>query len=412
MPMETKELPLRKGNIMKPLSVKLRFAGGVFLITGMTIGVGMLSLPISTAVTGFIPSLLNYFICWLFMMGTGLMILETVSRFPPGSNFITLYGHILGRWGELACWALFLFLFPCLMVAHTVAGGKLLCGLLNYNVTHQVCIIAYVIPLAAVIYRGIRSTERLNTLLVLIILVLFIWFTLKAIGSIQLPYLQRNDWTISFQAIPIFFTAYAYKSIIPTTYRYLDYDTKKTKRAIMIGITIPFILFVVWELLILGIIPLSALVQMQIDNSNFSNTIFKPLHLYLHDPLFEGWGRFLMLLVSTTSYLCIAIAFSDFLHDGLKLRRHRRTEKEILALAVFIPAFVALVSPHLLVYTLAYIGGVVTIAAAGFFPVILTYAARKRLKNQRAKYLFPGGKPMLALFIGFVIIITLATFAF
>ncbi|MBS0650272.1 MAG: hypothetical protein JSR93_03820 [Verrucomicrobia bacterium] len=397
---------------MKQSLAKLRFVGGVFLITGMTIGVGMLSLPISTAATGFIPSLLNYIICWLFMMCTGLMVLETLSRFPPGANFISLYGHILGRWGELACWALFLFLFPCLLVAHTVAGGKLLHSLLNHNVSEQICIIAYVIPLAAVIYRGIRSTERLNTLLVSIILVLFIWFASNAIGSIQLPYLERNDWAISFQAIPIFFTAYAYKSIIPTTYRYLEFDVKKTKRAIMIGITIPFILFVLWEMLILGIIPLSALSHMQFDTTNFANTIFNPLHLYLNNALFEGWGRLLMLLVSTTSYLCIAIAFSDFLHDGLKLRRHRRTEKEILGLAVFIPAFIAIVNPHLLVYTLAYIGGIVTIAAAGFFPVILTYAARKCLKKQRPKYIFPGGKPILALFLCFVIIITIATFAF
>ncbi|MBS0653834.1 MAG: hypothetical protein JSR39_09980 [Verrucomicrobia bacterium] len=397
---------------MNSLFSKLRYVGGIFLITGMTIGIGMLSLPITTAKAGFLPSLLNYIICWLFMMGTGLMILETVSRFPPGSNFITLYGAILGKWGKLVCWALFLFLFPCLMVAHTVAGGKLLFGLLDASVTRQFCIIAYVIPLAAVIYRGIRATERLNTLLVFLVLILFACFTLNAAGSIELSNLQRSDWAISFHAIPVFFTAYAYKSIIPTTLSYLDNDVKRTKKAIIIGTTLPFVLFVIWELIILGIIPLSALSQMQINNDNYTNTIFRPLHLYLNNPLFEKWGRLLLLIVSTTSYICIAIAFSDFLHDGLKLKRHRRTEKEILGLAVFMPAFIAVVSPHLLVSTLAYVGGVVTIAAAGFFPLILTYAARKHLRNLRPKYVFPGGKLMLASFLGFVILLTLATFVF
>ncbi|MBS0651334.1 MAG: hypothetical protein JSR93_09245, partial [Verrucomicrobia bacterium] len=35
----TKEFLLRKGRLMKPSLAKLRFVGGVFLITGMTIGV-------------------------------------------------------------------------------------------------------------------------------------------------------------------------------------------------------------------------------------------------------------------------------------------------------------------------------------------------------------------------------------
>ncbi|HKZ00308.1 MAG TPA: aromatic amino acid transport family protein, partial [Rhabdochlamydiaceae bacterium] len=50
--------------------------GGILLVAGTSIGVGMLALPVATAAGGFVPSLLIYLICWIFMMCTGLLILE------------------------------------------------------------------------------------------------------------------------------------------------------------------------------------------------------------------------------------------------------------------------------------------------------------------------------------------------
>ncbi|MES2272690.1 MAG: aromatic amino acid transport family protein, partial [Chlamydiota bacterium] len=50
--------------------------GGTLLVAGTSIGAGMLALPVVTASGGFLPALFVYFLCWLFMTCTGLLLLE------------------------------------------------------------------------------------------------------------------------------------------------------------------------------------------------------------------------------------------------------------------------------------------------------------------------------------------------
>ena len=85
--------------------------GGSFLIAGTTIGVGMLALPIATGEAGFLPSISIYFLCWLFMLCTGLLLLEVCQWMPKDSNLITMAHKLFGPWGKGLCWAVYLFLF-------------------------------------------------------------------------------------------------------------------------------------------------------------------------------------------------------------------------------------------------------------------------------------------------------------
>lgn len=49
------------------------FLGGVFLVAGTAIGAGMLAIPITTAFSGFLPSLALLAVCWGFMLITALL---------------------------------------------------------------------------------------------------------------------------------------------------------------------------------------------------------------------------------------------------------------------------------------------------------------------------------------------------
>ena len=83
--------------------------GGTLLVAGTSIGVGMLALPVATASGGLIPSLFVYLLCWLFMLGTGLLILEACIWMPKGANLITLSSRLLGKWGKVSCQDLFYY---------------------------------------------------------------------------------------------------------------------------------------------------------------------------------------------------------------------------------------------------------------------------------------------------------------
>ena len=100
--------------------------GGTLLIAGTSIGVGMLALPVVTAKGGFLPSLLVYLICWLFMVAFARLILEACTWMPKDANLISISRHLLGKKGAAACWILYLFLFYCLSIAYVSGGGGLL----------------------------------------------------------------------------------------------------------------------------------------------------------------------------------------------------------------------------------------------------------------------------------------------
>src|SRR5271156_2977200 len=100
--------------------------GGSLLIAGTMVGVGMLALPVATGDGGFFPALAIYLLCWLFMVSTGLLLLEVCTWMPKDANLITMAQRLLGPWAKNVCWVVYLFLFITVMIAHVVGGGAVL----------------------------------------------------------------------------------------------------------------------------------------------------------------------------------------------------------------------------------------------------------------------------------------------
>ena len=100
------------------MSYKGSVFGGSLLVAGTSIGGGMLALPVLTGLAGFMPSIVIYLLCWLFMASTGLLFLE-ISQWMRGegnkeeSNIVSMAEKILGKSGKGFAWMVYLFLFYC-----------------------------------------------------------------------------------------------------------------------------------------------------------------------------------------------------------------------------------------------------------------------------------------------------------
>ena len=104
---------------------KGRLIGAILLIAGCCIGAGMLGLPVLSAKAGFIPSLALFFICWLYMAVTGILLLEINLWSSKETHIVSMASKTLGPIGKAVSWLLFLFLFYSLMVAYIAASGSL-----------------------------------------------------------------------------------------------------------------------------------------------------------------------------------------------------------------------------------------------------------------------------------------------
>jgi tyrosine-specific transport protein len=372
--------------------------GGALLVAATTIGVGMLALPVVTGAGGFLPAVCVYLICWLFMLATGLLLLEVCLWLPKDANLISMAHRLLGPVGKGICWILYLFLFITVMIAHVAGGGEVFQFIFGIK-SASVAAIFYVLVFSPIVYLGTNSVNKLNIILFSGVLITYILFIIFSHNHINLSLLTRADWPKAFLAIPVLFTAFTYQVIIPTLTSYMDRNAKKIRLSIFLGTTIPLIVYLIWEFLILSIIPRNDLIQACALGQN----AIQPLkEVTGHSTLFQV-GKAFAFFALTTSYVALALAFLDFLADGLKMKK-KGMKKIFLCLLVFVPpTVIAITYPNLFLVALGYAGGYSCAILFGLFPPLMAWVGRYRYKGltPHTKQLL-GGKLMLLGLISFV----------
>lgn len=376
--------------------------GGTLLIAGTTIGVGMLALPVATGDGGFFPAIVIYLLCWLFMLCTGLLLLEVCTWMPKDSNLITMAHRLLGPVGKNICWAVYLFLFVTVMIAHVVGGGSVLSEISNGAIPNWLSMIIYVVIFSPVVYLGTKWVDRLNITLMLGVAISYFLFIAVSYKHVDVTMLARSDWSKAWLALPVLFTAFTFQVIIPTLMTYMDRNVKKVRLSILLGTSIPLIVYLIWEFLILGIIPADGPNGLTEAAKKGWNAVM-PLKELLGSSIIVGIGKSFAFFTLTTSYIALALAYLDFLADGLKVHK-KGLKKVFLCMAVFIPpTLVALTYPHIFITALSYAGGFSCAILFGLFPPLMVWVGRYIKKYQRNPQI-PGGKAFLAMLIFFILV--------
>jgi tyrosine-specific transport protein len=375
--------------------------GGSFLIAGTTIGVGMLALPVVTGPGGFVPAMTIYLITWLFMLCTGLLLLEVCTWMPKDANLITMTQRLLGNWGKDLCWLVYLFLFVTVMTAHLVGGGNILHEISDGQLPVWATTLLYLLLFSPIVYLGTHSVDRLNLCLMLGVIVSYFLFVFAAYDHVDIALLSYRNWPKALLALPVLFTAFTYQVIIPTLMTYMDRNVKKVRLAIILGTSIPLVIYLIWELLILGIIPIEGPNGLIEANQQGHNAV-TPLKQFLkHANLFRI-GKSFAFFTMTTSYIALALAYLDFLADGLKIEK-KGLKKVFLCLIVFIPpAIIALIYPKIFLIALNYAGGISCALLFGLFPPLMAWVGRYVKGYSRGPRLF-GGKALLIVLFLFVL---------
>jgi len=373
--------------------------GGTLLVAGTSIGVGMLALPLATAQGGFFPSIFIYLLCWFFMLCTGLLILEVCSWCPKESNLVTMARMFLGKGGLVFCWVVYLFLFFCLMIAHVASGGNVVGSFAGGAVPEWLSVLIYVAIFSPVVYLGARSVDRVNLILMAGVLISYLLFIVKALPHIQGPLLGRANWPAAWTALPVVFTAFGYQSLIPTLYNYMDRDSKKVRKTIIAGTTIPLVIYLIWELLILGIVPVADLT----DAMKLGQNAVQPLGAFLQNPAILDIGQAFAFFAMTTSYVGISIAFVDFLADGLKVQKKGIKKLALCGIVFGIPTIIVWMNPHVFMTALSYAGGFGVALLLGAMPVMMVWSGRYYHRHFLKQRQLPGGKAFLSLLMAFVL---------
>jgi tyrosine-specific transport protein len=370
--------------------------GGTLLIAATTIGVGMLGLPVATGPGGFVPATFVYILTWFFMLCTGLLLLEVCTWMPAEANLITMTHRLLGPVGQAVCWVVYLFLFFTAMIAHVSGGGSTLVDILNLSfgiaMPQSAAMVIYVLIFSPVVYMGTRSVDRFNLLMMTGVLITYVLFIVFSAGKVDVNLLKYADWSKAWPALPVLFTAFTYQLIIPTLMTYMNRDVKKVRLSIILGSSIPLVVYLIWELLILGIIPVDTLIQAKAKGE----TAVMPLKELLQNPWVFKIGSCFAFLVLTTSYIALSLAFLDFVADGLKIKKVG-LKKVALCMGIFFPPMIiAMLYPDIFITALEYAGGISCALLFGLLPPVMVWVGRYLKKYEQQNIQLPGGKLVLS----------------
>ncbi|MBS4167828.1 aromatic amino acid transport family protein [Parachlamydia sp. AcF125] len=383
-----------------------KLIGGILLVSGTTIGAAMLALPVATGQAGFIPSFLLLAICWIYMTYTAFLILEANLWMEPDTNLITMARHTLGSWGAGLSWITYLFLLYSLTTAYIAVCIPIFVDIgqscFKLTISHWIGALPLILVLGYFVYRGTESVDYLNRLLMTGLIMAYLAMTFLLAPHIQPTKFLHIEWSYLLLATSIIVTSFGFHIIIPTLTTYFKRDVPQIKKAILMGSIIPFIIYGLWEMLALGIIPLHGehgIVAGYLHGIDGTRLLASTLH----QSSITVIARFFSFFAIITSFLGVSLSLSDFLSDGLKIKKNQ-AGKLLLYLLTFLPPLLfTFICPRAFLTALEYAGAYGVMMLLGLLPPLIVWSGRYKKKYQ-SPFTAPGGKCSLVLTIVFALI--------
>ena len=119
--------------------------------------------------------------------------------------------------------------------------------------------------------------DYVNRLLMLGLVVTFMALIIFLTPHVEKKSLSHVDWSLIFMGTSIVATSFGFHIVIPTLTTYLGRDTQQLKKAILIGSAIPLVVYVIWQFVTLGILPLPILEEGYKEGANGAHLLTKVL---------------------------------------------------------------------------------------------------------------------------------------
>lgn len=336
-----------------------------------------------------------FFLCWLFMVATGLLLLEVNLWFKEEIHIVSMAERTLGKFGKAVSWLVFLFLFYSLMVAYIAASGSLVADFVSDNFSlsmpHAIGSLIFCLLFGCLLYLGTGVMDWVNRILMFGLIASYLLLVSIGLPHVNTSLLEHQDWSAATFVIPALIVSFGFHNLIPSMTTYLDGKANLVIKAILIGSAIPLVIYLLWEMLILGLVPLDGF-QQALDQGEIATEALK-------SAVGVSWildiAQAFAFFAIVTSFLSVSLSFVDFLADGLNIKK-TPVGKLMLAGLVLIPPFIcALIYPSIFLTALNYAGGYGAVILFGILPVLMVWKGRYTQKLGH-RQLVPGGKVVLA----------------
>jgi len=377
-----------------------KLIGGVLLIVGTSIGAGILALPVSVAQAGFVSSSILLFLCWLLMTFAAFLILEVNLWFPNTSNIITMAKETLGIPGQIVAWIVYLALLYSLLTLYMSGGTDVLHSLMGFAGVHTsdwYDSLVFTVVLGSVVYCGTKTIDYVNRGLMFIKLGSFILLLALVLMHVHPAYVLSGNASKLWPTVMVMITSFGLATLVPSLRVYFHSDVKKLRRVILIGSLIPLTCYILWDLAILGTVPLegSKGLLFILQSGHTVGGLMTALQDIVNSETISEMSKLFTSICVATSFLGVSLCMTDFLADGLNIDKRGWGNLKIITLTYLPPVVIVLFYPTVFMKALNYAGTFTTTLLA-LLPALMVWRGRYVLKLSGAYRVF-GGKPLILL---------------
>lgn len=392
-----------------------KLLGGILLIAGTTIGAGMLALPIETGLAGFFPSLSLLVIYWAYMTFTALLMLEVALWMDGDTNLITMAHNTLGKWAEVIAWGVYLFLLYALTTAYIARSGALVISFFKAVTGYHIPLWSGAVLLLAIfsylVYQGVRSVDYVNRIFMVGLAIAYVLIVYFVSPHVEKELIDHSEWKFLIFGLSLVSVSFGYHIIIPTLKRYFNADVSMLRRAILIGGAIPLVIYVLWNFISLGIIPVGGEHGLAEAYTHGKDATSLMAHILgKRDGQIALVAHFLAFCAIITSFLGVTLSLRDFLADGLHIKKTPKGKLILDALTFVPPLVITLIGPRAFFTALEFAGGFGVTILLGLFPALMVWAGRYYKGYSSDGFKTPGGKLGLIMAIAFSVAVIVAEF--
>ncbi|TXI39796.1 MAG: tyrosine transporter, partial [Nitrosomonas sp.] len=330
------------------------------------------------------------------------------------AGIVTMAERTLGSAGKTLSWALFLFLFYSIMVAYVVGSGSLMATMghevLGLTLSPWQGSLICILLFGVLIYSGTGGVDYFNRLLMAGLAVTYVSLVVLGFDHVDSTNLRHIEWSQALYVIPPMVISFGFHNLIPSITYYLGTEQpRRLKWAIYLGSGLPLIIYLTWEYIILGMIPVEgeAGFRQALHQGNMATEV-------LRNAVGSAWvvtlAEYFGFFAIVTSLLSVALSFVDFLADGLKIQRDQRGRALLCVLTLVPPYLIGVINPAIFLDALNYAGAFGAVILFGIIPAVMVWMGRYRL-GWKGKVLVPGGRFVLVAVIAFATAVVLMQLA-
>lgn len=247
IPVSPKPVVFHRGIYKKTVTV----SEAVFLITGMTIGAGVLGIPYVVAQVGLIIGLVYIFGLGLVMLCLNLMIGEIAARAGENLQLPGLAGKYLGGWAKHFLTLIVILSSTGALLAYISGEGQALAAIFGGSPVWWSLFFWSVGSF--LVWRGMETVKSVDGVLSLLVILIIAGLSIWLLPDVDIRNFYHFNLGQIFLPYGVILFALHASPAIAEAHAVLRGDVKDYRRAVIIGTVIPILVYLLFALATVGV---------------------------------------------------------------------------------------------------------------------------------------------------------------